>query len=167
MPEYWRRGPRSVTELWGISDAVTEAFVSDTTDDLLAGRIEGALVRCGIELDRGTRRLLAGLPDNFVQREWTDTWVGNAVDVLAGSAPWRWRDAVAPGRRPHSLARLGGPTAHERPGLFLHRRGDPVRVTFEQNATYLAVPHVAWLRDVDYDLVRAGLIAVDQIPMPA
>jgi hypothetical protein len=164
IPEYWRYGPRSVEEVWGLGDRTSAAMAAEITDTLLAGHALEALAMCGIGVDRSTSRLLAGLPDRFGLREWTDMWVTNAVGALAGSAPWRWRGAVAPKRRPQRLVSLGGFNSNRRPGLFLEYRGDRPYLSFDQSASLLVAPRVTWQRDPDYDLIRAGLLTRERIP---
>jgi hypothetical protein len=165
MPEYWRTGHRTLDELWGVDGTVSAAFVDEVTDALLDGRTLEALVRCDVAVDRSTERLLTGLPDRFQFRQWTDKWVTNATDLVVGAAPWRWRNAVVAGQRPHRLETLGGFNPNRRPGLFLaHADGKP-RLSFDQSASPLVVPRVCWQRDVDYDLVRLGLLTREQIPL--
>lgn len=166
IPEYWRAGSRSLEQLWGIDADAPAAFAEDVTAMLLDGDIRTALARCGVETDRGTTRLLCGLPDRFALREWTDKWVANATTLLTDAAPWRWRDAVAPRQRPRRIGNLGGFNPNRRPGLFIEYRNDGVLLTFDQSASPLVVARVAWARDTDYDLLRYGLIAREQIPMP-
>jgi hypothetical protein len=125
-----------------------------------------ALGMCGVTTDRGTQRLLSGLPDRFGLREWTDKWVTNATDMMANAAPWRWRDAMVPKQRPHRMQTLGGFNPNRRPGLFQQLRDGRAHVTFDQSASPLVLPRTCWERDVDYDLIRLGLLTRDQIPMP-
>jgi hypothetical protein len=167
VPEYWHTGPRTLDQLWGIDAGVTPAFVEDVVDNLLAGRAIDALAMCGVTTDRGTLRLLTGLPDRFELRDWTDKWVTNSTALMAGAAPWLWSRAVAPRRRPRRLSSLGGFNPNRRPGLFLDHHDGHARVSFDQSASPLVVPRVRWQRDIDHDLVHLGLIARDQIPMPA
>jgi hypothetical protein len=151
--------------LWGVRPGTGRALIAEATDALLDGRPLEALTMCGIGVDPRAGRLLAGLPDNFQLRDWTDRWVTNAVDLLGRSAPWRWHDAVAPGRRPRRLESLGGYNTSRRPGLFLlHRKGSPY-LTFDQSASCLFLPRAEWERDPDYDLVRLGLIERAHIPL--
>jgi hypothetical protein len=165
MPEYWQSGDRDLDGLWGVRPGTGRALIAGATDALLAGQPLEALAMCGIGVDPRAARLLAGRPDNFQLREWTDRWVTTAVDVLGRSAPWRWHDAVAPGRRPRRLESLGGYHASRRPGLFLlHRTGSPF-LTFDQSASCLFLPRTDWERDPDYDLVRLGLIERAHIPL--
>lgn len=166
MPEYWRTGPRSLDELWGIDATVTAEFVGEVTDMLLAGQTLPALARCGVGVDRGAARLLSGLPDCFQLREWTDKWVINAVNLVANAAPWRWRDAVIARQRPRRVGNLGGFNPNRRPGLFIEHRDSGAFLSFDQSASPLVAPRVTWERDVDYDLIRLGLVTRDQIPMP-
>jgi hypothetical protein len=165
MPEYWQTGGRDLDTLWGVRPGTGRALIAEATDALLDGRPLEALTMCGIGVDPRAGRLLAGLPDNFQLRDWTDRWVTNAVDLLGRSAPWRWHDAVAPGRRPRRLESLGGYNTSRRPGLFLlHRKGSPY-LTFDQSASCLFLPRAEWERDPDYDLVRLGLIERAHIPL--
>ena len=164
MPEYWRSGPRTVEQQWGIIDRTPPAMVAEVTDLLLAARMLDALTLCGVDTDRRTGRMLTGLPVQFRLREWTDKWVTNATDLLMNAAPWRWREAVAPKRRPQRLATLGGFGASMRPGLFLECRADRPYLSFEQSGSPLMLPRVTWERDLDYDLIRAGLLTRDQVP---
>jgi hypothetical protein len=165
MPEYWHAGDRDLDRLWGVRPGTGRALIAEATDALLAGRPLEALTMCGIGVDPRAGRLLAGRPDNFQLREWTDRWVTNAVDLLSRSAPWRWHDAVAPGRRPRRLESLGGYHTSRRPGLFLlHRKGSPY-LSFDQSASCLVTPRTAWERDPDYDLVRLGLLERAHIPL--
>jgi hypothetical protein len=166
MPEYWRTGPRSIDQLWGIDAGTTAAFVEEVTDMLLAGDVLQSLAMCGVGVDRGTTRLLSGLPDCFQLREWTDKWVANATNLMANAAPWRWRDAVTAGRRPRRIGNLGGFNPNRRPGLFIEYRDEAAFLTFDQSASPLVAPRVTWECDIDYDLVRLGLVTRDQIPMP-
>lgn len=166
MPEYWRTGPRSIDQLWGIYAGTTAAFVEEVTDMLLAGDVLQSLATCGVGVDRGTTRLLSGLPDCFELRQWTDKWVANAASLMANAAPWRWRHAVTAGRRPHRIGSLGGFNPNRRPGLFIEDRDEAAFLTFDQGASPLVAPRVTWERDIDYDLVRLGLVTHDQIPMP-
>lgn len=166
MPEYWRTGPRSIDQLWGIYAGTTAAFVEEVTDMLLAGDVLQSLATCGVGADRGTTRLLSGLPDCFELRQWTDKWVANAANLMANAAPWRWRHAVTAGRRPHRIGSLGGFNPNRRPGLFIEDRDEAAFLTFDQSASPLVAPRVTWERDIDYDLVRLGLVTHDQIPMP-
>lgn len=165
-PEYWHTGPRTLDQLWGIDGDITATFVDAVVDHLLAGRSLDALTMCEVATDRSTGRLLAGLPDRFELRTWTDTWVTNATTALGTAAPWQWVHKVSPRRRPQRLASLGGFNPNRRPGLFLdHHDGRP-RLSFDCVASVLVMPRVCWQRDTDYDLVRHGLITRDQIPMP-
>lgn len=166
MPEYWRTGPRSIDQLWGIYAGTTAAFVEEVTDMLVAGDVLQSLATCGVGVDRGTTRLLSGLPDCFELRQWTDKWVANAANLMANAAPWRWRHAVTAGRRPHRIGSLGGFNPNRRPGLFIEDRDEAAFLTFDQSASPLVAPRVTWERDIDYDLVRLGLVTHDQIPMP-
>lgn len=171
FPEYWHTGRRDLDELWGITGTVTAAFVDEVVGALLAGDTLVAVETCGVGVDRGTRRLLSGLPDRFALRAWTDRWVTNATDVAVRSAPWRWRDAPGPrdasrGRvRPQRLETLGGFNPNRRPGLFLHRSAGRPVLTFDQSASPLVLPRACWERDPDLDLVRLGLLTRDQIPV--
>src|SRR5262249_25759075 len=100
IPEYWRTsGARTIEQLWGVGPQVTADLIGSATDALLAGQAFEALAMCGVTIDRGTQRLLSGLPDCFELREWTDKWVTNATDMMANAAPWRWRDAMGPKQR--------------------------------------------------------------------
>jgi hypothetical protein len=166
VPEHWRTGPRTVEQLWGVGNATDAAFVGSVTDTLLAGQTLDALRMCGVTVDRGTQRLLSGLPDCFELRQWTDGWVANATNLMVKAAPWRWRDAVAVGQRRQRLESLGGYNPNRRPGLFLELRDGRPHLTFDQVASVLVAPRVGWERDPDYDLVRLGLIARERIPMP-
>jgi hypothetical protein len=166
MPEYWRTGSRSIDQLWGIDAGTTAAFVEEVSNMLLAGDVLQSLAMCGVGADRGTTRLLSGLPECFELREWTDKWVANAVGLLANAAPWRWRHAVDAGRRPRRIGNLGGFNPNRRPGLFIEYRDGAAFLTFDQSASPLVAPRVTWERDSDYDLVRLGLVTHDQIPMP-
>lgn len=164
QPEYWRGGPRALDQLWGTDDT---GLAEEITDLLTAGETREALHRCGVRVDRGTTRLLSGLPDCYELRAWTDSWVTNAVASLADAAPWHWRAAAAGQRRPRRLVSLGGFNPSRRPGLFLsQQRGQPV-LSFDQSASPLVVPRTDWQRDLDLDLVRAGLLARHQIPIRA
>lgn len=165
VPEYWRTGPRSIDQLWGIGAGTTAGFVEEVADMLLAGDVLQSLAACGVGADRGSTRLLSGLPDCFDLRRWTDKWVANAASLMANAAPWRWRHAVAAGRRPRRIANLGGFNPNRRPGLFIEYRNEAAFLTFDQSASPLVAPRVTWERDIDYDLVRLGLITHDQIPM--
>jgi hypothetical protein len=166
LPEYWHTGPRTLDQLWGVDADVSATFIQDVVELLLAGRALDALTTCGITVDRGTGRLLAGLPDRFEFREWTDKWVTNATAAMADAAPWRWRHAVAPRLRPQRLASLGGFNPNRRPGLFLDQHHGQARLSFDQSASPLVMPRVCWQRDVDHDLVSLGLLTREQIPMP-
>jgi hypothetical protein len=163
VPEYWHTGPRGLDQLWGAGGSVS---IAAAVDNLLGGRPLDALAMCGVTVDRGARRLLSGQPVRFALREWTDKWVTNATNLIAGSAPWLWSSTAKPRQRPRRLEGLGGPSASSRPGLFLaHRDGQP-HLSFDQNGSPLVVPKASWQRDVDYDLVRLGLLQRDQIPLP-
>jgi len=39
-------------------------------------------------------------------------------------------------------------------------------LSFDQSASPLVLPRETWARDPDYDLIRAGLLTRDQIPLP-
>jgi len=165
-PGYWRpTGARTIELLWGVGPRANLDLIGEVTDALLAGRMLEALATCGVTIDRGTQRLLSGLPDCFGLREWTDKWVTNATDMMATAAPWRWRDAMVAKQRPHRMQNLGGFNPNRRPGLFLQLRDGRPHVTFDQSATPLVLPRVCWERDVDYDLTRLGLLTPDQIPV--
>ncbi|HEY2673161.1 MAG TPA: hypothetical protein VGJ07_22725 [Rugosimonospora sp.] len=171
-PEYWRTGPyevgpRTLEQLWGIGPDMPARFVEEVTDALLAGRALDALAACAVTVDRGTRRLLAGLPDSFEMREWTDKWVVNATNLMANAAPWRWRDEVVPKQRARRLDNLGGFNPSRRPGLFLEWHDGGPHVSFDQSASPLVLPRVCWERDPDRDLIRLGLLRPDQIPVPS
>jgi hypothetical protein len=166
VPEYWHTGPRTFDRLWGVDAAVSADFIGEVVDRLLAGHSLEALQMCGVTTDRGTRRLLSGLPERFKLREWTDKWVSNASTVMADAAPWLWSTAVAPKQRPQRLASLGGFNPNRRPGLFLEHRDGHAHLSFDQSASPLVCPRVCWQRDVDYDLTRLGLLTPDQIPTP-
>jgi hypothetical protein len=166
VPEYWHTGPRSLDQLWGVQARVNADTIGDVVDALLAGHFLEALRMCEVMTDRGTRRLLTGLPDRFELREWTDKWVANAIDLMVDAAPWLWGSTIAPKQRPQRLASLGGFNPNRRPGLFLEQRGGHALLSFDQSASPLVLPQVCWQRDVDYDLIRLGLLTRDQIPMP-
>jgi hypothetical protein len=166
MPEYWRTGPRTLDQMWGIEAATTAGFVAEVTDMLLAGRIGPALAMCGVRVDEGTTRLLAGRPTGYELRQWTDKWVTNAVKVLVDAAPWRWHQAVPARQRPRRLASLGGYNPNRRPGLFLEYRDAAPLLSFDQSASPLVAARVAWQRDIDYDLIRLGLLTRDRVPVP-
>ena len=121
---------------------------------------------CGVRADRGTTRLLSGLPDRFQLREWTDKWVADATKLVTDAAPWRWCDAVATGGRPRRIGNLGGFNPSRRPGLLIECRDGAAFLTFDQSSSPLVAPRVTWERDIDYDLVRLGLVTREQIPMP-
>jgi hypothetical protein len=165
VPEYWCSGGRGLEQLWGVRPGTGPALIAEATGALLAGRPLEALSMCGVGVDPRAGRLLTGRPDNFQLREWTDRWVTNAVDLLGRSAPWRWHDAVAPGRRPRRLESLGGYNTSRRPGLFLHHRGGSPYLSFDQSASCLVLPRAEWERDPDYDLVRLGLLERAHIPL--
>jgi hypothetical protein len=167
LPEYWHTGSRTIDQLWGVNADTDAVFIDEVVEHLLAGRALQALAMCKVTVDRGTERLLAGLPDRFELREWTDKWVTNTAVAMAAAAPWQWRQAVTPRQRPHRLANLGGFNPNRRPGLFLDHHNGQARLSFDQSASPLVVPRVGWQRDVDYDLVRHSLLSRDQIPTPA
>ena len=167
LPEYWHTGSRTLDQLWGVNPDTDAKFIDEVVEHLLAGRGLQGLAMCKVSVDRGTERLLAGLPDRFELREWTDKWVTNTAVAMAAAAPWRWRQAVAPRQRPQRLANLGGFNPNRRPGLFLDHHNGQARLSFDQSASPLVMPRVSWQRDVDYDLVRHGLLFRDQIPTPA
>ena len=52
-----------------------------------------------------------------------------------------------------------------RPGVFLVRSGERIRLTLDRSASNARVPATAWVRPVDYDLVRLGLIHAGSIPI--
>jgi hypothetical protein len=165
VPEYWRSGTRGIDELWGIGTPSGAALADDVLTALAAGRPLEALDMCGVMVEAGAARLLAGRPESYSRRQWTDKWVQAATLVLLRSAPWRWQTAVADGQRPQRLETLGGYNANRRPGLFLDRfRGRP-RLNFQASATPLVLPRALWERDPDHDLVREGLLTRDQIPL--
>lgn len=165
-PEFWRTGPGTLDRLWGLGGDTTAELAAQVTALLEAGDAIAALDACGVTLDPRSRRLLSGLPDNFELRRWTDRWVANACEVLYGAAPWTWRAAVPPQRRPQRLASLGGFNPSRRPGLFLARRKGTAHLSFDQSASPLVLARARWHRDDDYDLVRHGKITPAQIPMP-
>jgi hypothetical protein len=167
FPEYWRldveqaRGPQ---ELWG-TDREAEA-VAETVELLVAGRPGEALRKWSIDVDDSLGRLMAGRPDRFELRSWTDKWVTATVSLLSGSAPWLWGTRIPDRRRPHRLGSLGGFNPNRRPGIFLARRGTDVTATFDPSASPLVMPRPLWERDPDLDLHHAGLISLKEIPRP-
>ena len=165
-PEYWHRGDRTPDELHGITGTTTADLVDQVTDTLLTGDVLDALDACGVRTDRGTRRLLSGLPDSFELRRWTDGWVNEATGVLRNAAPWRWHGAVTARARPQRVASLGGFNPNRRPGLFLEHRDGAALLTFDKSASPLVLPRVGWERDPDRELVRLGLLTPDQVPHP-
>ncbi len=165
VPEFWHRAGRSLDQVWGIGPETSADFIDSVTELLAAGQTRQALAQCGIRLDSGTERLLAGQPSNFDLRHWTDKWVTAATDLIMRSAPWRWQHTVAAQQRPQRLENLGGFNPNRRPGLFLHSSSGVPVLTLDQKATPLVLPRVCWERDHDYDLVRSGLITREQIPL--
>lgn len=163
-PEYWRAvaDPRPLSQLWGLD---SPAF-DEVTPLLLAGRPLDALARCDIKVDDVVRRLLAGRPSSYQQREYTAKWVEVTGSALIRSAPWLWADALPVGVRPHRLENLGGYNAAAAPMLQLDRRPTGTHLVFEHSGTPFVVPRSLWERDPDLDLLREGLITQDQIPVP-
>lgn len=165
-PEFWRTGPGTLDQLWGVAGEPASGLAAQVSAMLETGDAIKALETCGVTLDPRSRRLLSGLPDNFALRRWTDKWVVNAVETLSGAAPWTWHEAVVPKRRPQRLASLGGFNPSRRPGLFLELRKGAPHLSFDQSASPLVLARARWQRDHDYDLVRHGKITRAQIPMP-
>lgn len=164
MPQYWQSPATSVDELWGTT-GVAGTRVDEIVDALLGGHPLEALDLCGVTTDRATARVLQGLPESFRLREWTDKWTTNATALMANAAPWRWPATPVSGR-PRRLETLGGFGASRRPGLFLGAAGGSAHLTFAQSGSSLVAPRVEWERDLDFDLVRLGLITADRIPLP-
>ncbi|MFF5234900.1 hypothetical protein [Dactylosporangium sp. NPDC000521] len=160
MPQYWQSPATGVDELWGAF-----ADAGAVVDALLAGHALDVLDMCGVTTDRATARVLQGLPESFRLREWTDKWTTNATALMANAAPWRWAAALVDGQRPRRLETLGGFGASRRPGLFLGSAGGAAHLTFAQSGGQLVAPRVEWERDLDFDLVRLGLITPGDIPL--
>ena len=173
--ERWRDVP--LAERWGIRDAEQAAATTELLDH---GQITAALEMWKIELDDRLARLLRGEPVQFGLREQTAVWSRRARDALGGSAPWLLAHAAErnqlvrqiwarTGRhrpcRPLRLFGLGVQNQQRRPGVFLVRSGERIRLTLDWSASNARVPATAWVRPVDYDLVRLGLIYAGSIPI--
>ena len=90
----------------------------------------------------------------------------NAVALLTVATPWCWHGAAGRGLRPPRIGNLGGFNPRRRPELFLQHTAEGAVVSFDQSASPLVLPREIWARDPDYDLIRAGLLSRDQIPLP-
>ena len=167
----------SLEERWGMDDVQR---VAECTALLDAGRIVEALALYGIELDRPLAGLLEGIPVQFELRDKTAVWAPRLQEGLRGSAPWllaraperselvqaEWRKGSA--RRTAAsrlrLLELGGQNQQRRPGVFLTPGTNAPRLILDWSRSNARVPAHTWVRPVDYDLVRFGLIERSAIP---
>jgi hypothetical protein len=132
-----------------------------------------------LQIEDRLMRLLAGNPVQFDLRDHTPIWTRRVREALASSAPWLlarsdersqlvreiWSRAPrGKSSRALRLFGLGVQTQQRRPGVFLVRSSAQVGLKLDWSASNARVPAAAWLRPLDYDLVRLGLIEPRMIP---
>ena len=154
--------PPSPTERWG---AEPEA-IAPILDALDAHRWDDAMERAGVRLEPGLRGLLDGADVDRDLADLTPAWSVRFAEMLRGTALWRLADATMLLRkgRPARLYGLGGVNVQRKPGVFLGLDEGRPRLGIEWNATNERLPEVAWVRPVELDFVRAGLVRLDDLP---
>jgi hypothetical protein len=147
---------------WG-GDPGTLAPLLDALD---AGRWDEALDGSNVRLDDALRRILDGRDASYDTRDLTATWAPRLAEMLAGTALWRLPDATSLLRkaRPVRLFGLGGVNIQRKPGVFLGIDDGRPRLTLEWSASNERLPEPAWVRPIELDLVRVGLLDLDAIP---
>jgi hypothetical protein len=165
VPERWLavEGPRPLVAQWGLRRGIAEVEPTLRLQD--QGQLTQAMAEARIGVEEVLGRLLTGLPAYYGLRHLTEKWTARAAEVVRDVAPWRLA-RLGPDLRPTRLAGLGGLNQQRRPGVFLAVEHGRPRLSVEWSASNAVVPAAMWERPADLELVRAGLVAPDEIPTP-
>lgn len=166
----------SLEERWGIEDAERVAACVELQD---RGELEGAMALWDVNLDAPLGRLLRGEPVRFSMGDRTAIWASRVQETVRAAALWllvradersslvraEWAKAKRRRGDPTAgfirMAELGGYNQQRRPGILL---GRGPRLVMGWTGSNARVPVHAWMRPIDHDLVRHGVIDRTMIP---
>lgn len=129
------------------------------------GRFEEAFALFNVKLTADVVRLLYQQPFSFHTASQTINQSSTLMEALALAAPWRF--ASLPAGMHHRLCLLPHQTQQRKACLMLitppkHQPSEGPLLTIEYTASNKLLPHPAWRRPLDLELMRLRLLASEE-----